>query len=256
MTRTPAKAEGVAAGVLDRDPLVVSREFQKLGDSFGKELIERLQQRTRRLVQDLAVDLEGKLLSLWRTGGAAPQRGGPQAPALLGRIEAQLHAAAREWKQLRRELDAIRQGWANETFERIFGGGGGDASGAPASDPGALPCAGGQPPADAAAAAAAGMASLEAKLDELLTLVREQVGRQRRPEDAGEIPPAWTQWIARDVARRLRDSAPLAQEPPRGAASAPAAGGSEGDPIASRRRISLDDVAAMVEQITGGKGSR
>jgi hypothetical protein len=210
-----------------------------------------------------------------RAGDPAPTR-----PA-LEQIQERFRNAVSEWKLLLHEIQAVEHEIAETTFEKVFGNlfpddgeaAAGDPSAGRDADAGDAPPASPAPrPASAEGAARHGAAiacddspgatraggearlqearQLEHKLDQLIDLVRDHVLRGERVDPA-RLPADWTRSVAREVANRLRESFPLSGE-----LGTPRAGRDPEHPTppAKSNRISLDDVAAMIDQITGRNG--
>ena len=203
----------------------------------------------------------------WADGGAAPPGseagmapggGGPPPPA----EGADSPPDRDSWETLAEAVRELRQEWDRETFESRFGDLAPPAPApteiiepeeelSPHGAPGEAvsPAAGGSasqvfasgnaaPPSTTAAPA-----ELARKLDELIQLVKRSISTS--PADRQPIvPPELTREIAREIAGRLRSTMGTAAPP---GPPPPAA------PPAAPNRIPLDDVASMIDQITGSK---
>ena len=91
---------------------------------------------------------------------------------------------------------------------------------------------------------------LEEKLDDLLLLVRDHVSKRDAGSQQKSIPEEWTHRIAKEVAHRLRESMNLSQP----TTSPGNDGEAEKTVPTAQKRISIDDVAAMIDEITGNNG--
>jgi hypothetical protein len=200
----------------------------------------------------------------------------PRAPAARPRDEVAavrglVHEMAREWSELLASVASLKRAMKAEDLEAAF-----RAEGLAALFPGAreqppVPPRSGAaspPPPPAAPAparsrppetpepAVAENPEVHSRIVELLQLLRENIrenaaGKEetRKPATV-EIPRAVTMEIAREVAGRVRES--LTTLPPPAGEPAPGAR----VPAEAPRKIPLDDVSAIIDQITGVGGDR
>ena len=169
--------------------------------------------------------------------------------SLLGEV-------SREWSELLTAVAELKKTLRPEELEEAFASAGLSAffrkgEGDPASvddrDAGSA-----APGARIAENAPAETPEVHARILEILHLLRQNLRENAAAKEEGrkpsmvEIPKSMTMEIAREVAGRVRDSLTTLPPSPAGAASP-----SERPSPAPPRRIPLDDVTAIIDQITG-----
>ena len=97
-------------------------------------------------------------------------------------------------------------------------------------------------------------AAIHDKLEQVLNLLKDSL--DRRPKaDSGVVPPTLTHDIAREVAGKVRDAV-LANLPQSSPTTAPAnstqSANDAPQPPPGPKRIPIDDVAGIIDQLTGG----
>src|SRR5262245_54238782 len=174
-------------------------------------------------------------------GGVPAEPGGPGAAAPDGD----------SWETLAQAVRELRREWDQETFENFFAEPG-PAPLAEAETEDLLapppPAASRQPPAVSFQPPAASRQppavspELSSRLEELIRLVKSSIAA-RGSGQVPVVPPELTREIAREVAGRLKANLGVAapNPPTPGAAEQPA----------TTERIPLDDVASIIDQITG-----
>jgi hypothetical protein len=161
-------------------------------------------------------------------------------------IRGLLGEVSREWSALLDEVAELKRSMRPEDLEEAFSAAGLSAlfrKGGPGRKK--------PPAAPGPAAPASESPEVHARIQEILGLLRENIresaaAKEARKAPAVEIPRSVTMEIAREVAGRVRES--LTALPQGAAVHAPAHGE---PPPAAPRRIPLDDVSGIIDQITG-----
>ena len=94
--------------------------------------------------------------------------------------------------------------------------------------------------------------NLEDKLDGLITLVQDHlISKDPSAKRAADLPDGWTHRIAEEVAGRLRKSFPMSADLNIQSTQNSGLDSESPSKPAEAKKISLDDVAAMIDEITG-----